>query len=209
MPTSVEFYDGGLLRYVNDQTPICHTCGKSSYIHNLNAPYTAADCSGFTHPLQPSPVPPAPENKPMEPTLNVHNHTYGLTQTMTAKFPGRCHICRGAIVAHSDVIVPVLSARTPRGRHPWAHVMCIPPNNKSPKPATETVPEKPASKWLVDPPPVSQRQLDVVAQNLERVLRALANKPTQAFALVEVATQTAVLTTDVAPPPPAESTPTK
>jgi hypothetical protein len=139
---------------------------------------------------------------------------YGINQKMIAKFPGKCLLCSGSIVAGTDIIVPVLSERTPRGRHPWVHEVCMNGDLSGVKvEAANTVstlagqqeeeePQAPPSRFLVDPPRVSQRQKDVVAKNLEAILLALAKNPGQVYALVPATETTtdAVLVTEAIKP---------
>lgn len=125
---------------------------------------------------------------------------YGTNQKMTAKFPGKCWLCSKQIIENLDSILPLLSERTPRGRHPWVHEACFLNDEKGEVSFGKTFNTQTEddgdtaliapSKWLVDPPPVSQRQRNVIAQNLEAILKALANNPGQVFALVPV-TETA------------------
>jgi hypothetical protein len=138
---------------------------------------------------------------------------YGINQQMTAKFPGKCYLCNDKIEAGVHTILPLLSERTPRGRHPWVHLNCYQKDTLG-QPVTytqdnviqqaeeSTEPPTPPSRFLVDPPRVSQRQISVVAKNLEAVLQALAKNPGQVYALVPATPDTtdAVLVTEAIKP---------
>jgi hypothetical protein len=117
---------------------------------------------------------------------------YGSNQKMLARFPGRCFLCSQKINEGTDTILPLLSERTARGRHPWVHEACANSDtngytiNKEAGIILDEAEEIETSRFLVDTPRVSQRQIDVVGKNLEAILKALANNPAKAFALVPV-----------------------
>lgn len=191
------FWSGGCLETVDGKNAICTTCDKPSGHHQSDFPHpcsggkTKHDC--FTHPLFDKNPGKLPQQEKQMPTRQ-----YGTNQKMTAKFPGKCWLCSKQIVEGTDIILPLLSELTPRARHPWVHEKCYLADAQgigvsgisAPKASYDEqdgdTPLAAPSKWLVDPPPVSQRQRNVIAQNLEAILKALANNPGQTFALVPV-----------------------
>lgn len=188
------FWAGGCLHTVDGKDAICTTCDRPSGHHHVDFPHRCSASklgNHFTHPLFEKNPGKLPQQEKQMPTRQ-----YGTNQKMIAKFPGKCWLCSKQIVENNDLILPLLSERTPRGRHPWVHESCFLMDKngeasfgKTFNTQTEDDGDTPLaapSKWLVDPPPVSQRQRNVIAQNLEAILKALANNPGQTFALVPV-----------------------
>jgi len=151
---------------------------------------------------------------PEEEEKKMPTRQYGVNQQMVARFPGKCWLCQDRIVENVDTILPILSERTPRGRHPWVHDRCMKADtagqpisvhgSETQGPEDNDTPVA-VSRFLVDPPRVSQRQIDVLGKNLEAVLKALANNPSQAYALIPTTPENphidAVLTTQPILPP--------
>lgn len=115
-------------------------------------------------------------------------HTFNHAQKMQARFRGTCHICSKPIQALVDMIVPVTSVTTAKGRHPWAHESCALETGRGvvadvPVPV-EPKPEEPPKYRFFQDPPTSERQKSLLAENIEAVLKTLAAHPTAHFVLV-------------------------
>lgn len=172
-------WSNGQLSKVDGKHAVCTRCKNLAYYHGHEWPFAVSEgsgwtpCEGFQHPLQPIRPPPEPQQR------------YGISQQMIARFPGVCWNCKGKLRPEIDSIVPVLSARTLKGGNPWIHLGCVKANGTHRlAPEVNQQPPVEASRFLFDPPPVSQRQIDVVGRNLEAVLKALAANPAVAYALV-------------------------
>jgi hypothetical protein len=135
---------------------------------------------------------------------------YGTNQKMIARFAGTCFLCAMPIREGTDTIMPMLSEKTVKGRHPWVHEACAEKDLLHPvaifldEASDLDLDAAPKSKWLIDPPRISQRQVSVVGKNLEAVMKALAANPGQSFDLVPVGETTPVLTTEAIQPKPKE-----